>query len=119
MSFSEILKEVVTKVEGSVGAFIIASDGIPVDAYTQKNNNIDQSALSAEFSAILKTMNFTLENLQLGKMDEFSITTERYKIVLRKITSEYFIVLVTKPDGNLGKARFLLKITAPKIEQEI
>lgn len=118
MSFSEILKEVVTRVEGSVGAFIIASDGIPVDAYIQKNN-FDQSALSAEFSAVLKTMNFALENLQLGNMDEFSVTTERYKIVLRKISPEYYLVLVTEPDGNLGKARFFLKITAPKIEKEI
>ncbi|MCX7793068.1 MAG: hypothetical protein N2257_01470 [Thermodesulfovibrionales bacterium] len=118
MSFSEILKDVVTKVEGSVGAFIIASDGIPVEAYIKKDS-IDQSALSAEFSAILKTMNFALENLQLGNMDEFSVTTERYKIALRKISPEYYLVLVTEPGGNLGKARFFLKITAPKIEKEI
>ncbi|MFN3740805.1 MAG: roadblock/LC7 domain-containing protein [Thermodesulfovibrionales bacterium] len=118
MSFSEILKDVVTKVEGSVGAFIIASDGIPIDAYIQKDN-IDQSALSAEFSAILKTMNFALENLQLGNMDEFSVATERYKIILRKITPEYYLILVTEPDGNIGKARFFLKITAPKIQKEI
>lgn len=118
MSFSEILKDVVTKVDGSTGIFIIASDGIPVEGYI-KENTVDESALSAELSAVLKTLHFAVENLQFGNVKEFVISTEKYHIVVRKITSEYYLVLLMNIQGNIGKGRFLLKITAPKIEKEI
>jgi predicted regulator of Ras-like GTPase activity (Roadblock/LC7/MglB family) len=118
MSFSEILKDVVTKVDGSTGLFIIASDGIPVEGYV-KEDTVDESALSAEFSAILKTLHFAFDNLQFGSIDEFSISTERYNIVVRKITSEYYLVLMMEPSSNIGKGRFYLRITAPRIEKEI
>ncbi len=118
MSFSEILKDVVTKVEGSTGLFIIASDGIPVEGYV-KENSVDESALSAEFSAVLKTLHFALENLQFGNIKELNISTERFNIIVRKVTPEYYLVLLMEPEGNIGKGRFFLRITAPKIEKEI
>lgn len=118
MSFSEILKDLTLRIDRSVGAFIIASDGIPVEGYLREDN-IDQSALSAEFSVVLKTVQFALENLQMGKMDDISISTEKNRIIVKKITPDYYIVFILHPDGNAGKARFFLKLTTSRIEKEL
>jgi hypothetical protein len=39
--------------------------------------------------------------------------------VARLVSPEYFIVVALKPDGNFGKARYLLRITAPKLRSEL
>jgi hypothetical protein len=41
-------------------------------------------------------------------MEEVSIKTERYHIVVRIITADYFVAMTLRRDGNFGKARYLL-----------
>ncbi len=118
MSFSEILKSASSRVEGSVGALIFASDGIFVDAYLTENS-IDTQALSAELSLIIKNITAAFRNLELGDIDEFFMTSNTYKLLLKKISPDYYMVMLLKPEGNIGKGRFIMKITAPVIEKEI
>jgi hypothetical protein len=35
------------------------------------------------------------------------------------VTPEYFLVLGLKPSGNYGKARYVLRITAPRVKTEL
>ncbi len=37
----------------------------------------------------------------------------------RLISPEYFMVVALEPGGNLGKARYLLRVTAPKLRSEL
>jgi hypothetical protein len=39
--------------------------------------------------------------------------------VARLVSPEYFMVVALKPDGNFGKARFMLRVTAPKLLAEL
>jgi predicted regulator of Ras-like GTPase activity (Roadblock/LC7/MglB family) len=117
MNFTEVLKETVGKVEGAVSAMIIASDGIPVQEFASEKI-IDLTGLGAEASAMIRDIGFAAENLGLGEAREFSIISDRCGIIMRKITDEYYIALIIKPDGNYGKGRFVLKTTVPKIEAE-
>jgi len=41
-------------------------------------------------------------------MEEISIRTDRFIIVIRMLTAEYFVALVINHDGNFGKARYLM-----------
>jgi len=117
MSFSDVLKETVEKVEGAVSAMIIASDGIPVDEYVSEKL-IDLTGLGAEASAMIRDIGYAAENLGLGQAREFSIISDTCGIIMRKINDEYYLALIIKPEGNYGKGRYILKTTVPKIENE-
>ncbi len=117
MSFTDVLKETVDKVDGAVSAMIIAADGIPVDEYA-KERVIDLTGLGAEASAMIRDIGFAAENLRLGEAREFSIISDTCGIIMRKINAEYYLALIIRPDGNYGKGRFVLKTTVPKIESE-
>lgn len=117
MSFSEILKETVDKVDGAVSAMIIASDGIPVQEYAAERL-IDLTGLGAEASAMIRDIGSAAENLGLGQAREFSIISDTCGIIMRKINNDYYLALVIKPEGNYGKGRFVLKTTVPRIEGE-
>ncbi len=117
MSFSEVLKETVERIPGAVAALIVASDGIPVEEY-KVENLLDFNDLSAEASTFIKDVEVASEELRLGRAKEFSLISDRCGIIMHRITAEYYFCVVIKPDGNYGKARFVLKTVIPKIEKE-
>ncbi len=117
MSFLEILKDTVDRVDGAVSAMIIGSDGISVEEYA-KERLVDLTGLSAEASAMIKDINLAADNLGLGEAKEFSIISDLCGIVMRKINSEYYFALIIKPDGNYGKGRFVLRTAIPKLQGE-
>jgi predicted regulator of Ras-like GTPase activity (Roadblock/LC7/MglB family) len=117
MSFQVVLRELVERVDGAVSAMIIGLDGMQVEGYgTEDLLNLDD--LGAESSAMIKDINFAAQNLGIGNALEFSITFEKCRVLMRRITPEYYFALVMKPFGNLGKGRFMLKTAIPKIEGE-
>src|SRR5512139_2689327 len=117
MNFIEVLKDTVDKVDGAVSAMIIASDGIAVEEYVSEKI-LDLAGLGAEASAMIRDIGFAAENLGLGEAREFSIISDKCGIIMRKISEDYYIALIIKPEGNYGKGRFVLKTTVPAIEGE-
>jgi predicted regulator of Ras-like GTPase activity (Roadblock/LC7/MglB family) len=117
MSFSEVLKEAVEKVDGAVSSMIISTDGISVQEYTSEKL-VDLTGLSAEASAMIKDITTAADNLGLGEAKEFSIISDKCGIIMRKINQEYYLALVIRPDGNYGKGRYVLKTSIPKLEGE-
>src|SRR5512135_2983377 len=102
MPFSDILKEVVHGTEGALGALIVGLDGIPVEEYTV-NNDIDLQSMTVEYSALLKEIEKGSQAVHLGTTKEVTVIAEKAMIMLRRLTDEYFFVLIIKPDGNFGK----------------
>ena len=117
MSFTPILKEAVQRVDGAVSASIIGIDGMPVEEYAvEKIINLDD--LSAESSQMMKNIANAAVSLGLGDASEFSIISDLCGIIMRKITDEYYLALIIRPEGNYGKGRFVMKSTVAKLEQE-
>lgn len=117
MSFLELLKDTVDKVDGAVSAMIIGTDGISVQEYAPEKL-VDLTGLSAEASQMIKDVNLAADNLGLGEAREFSIISDQCGILMRKINTEYYIALVIRPEGNYGKGRYILKTAVPKLEGE-
>ena len=117
MSFTPTLKEAVQRVDGAVSASIIGIDGMPVEEYAvEKIINLDD--LSAESSQMMKNIASAAVSLGLGEASEFSIISDLCGIIMRKITSEYYLALIIRPDGNFGKGRFVMKSIISKLEKE-
>jgi len=117
MGFRESLQEVCT-VEGAVAASVMGFDGIAIDTVTPASTPVDLDALLVEYAGILGQVKQAAEMLQSGQVSELSIGTDRLTTLLRPINPEYFLVLALKPDGNFGKGRYLLRVTAPKLQAE-
>ena len=117
MPFGEILKTVVDGTEGALGALVVGIDGIPVDEYSV-GGEIDLQSMTVEYSAILKEIEKGSQAAQLGSTNEVTVIAEKAMIMLRRLTDEYFLVLIIKPDGNFGKGRFLLRMSVPKLLKE-
>ena len=61
----------------------------------------------------------TAETLKTGKVTELSINSENVITLLRMVNQDYFLVVGLLPTGNYGKARYVLRITAPKVAKEL
>ncbi len=115
MSIREILKNIVDNVNGGLGAVVMGYDGISIDEHIKENANVDVPLLAIEYSAVLKEIKKTVSVLKIGKMEEVSINTESFLVIIRAINEDLFVVLVILKEGNYGKGRYLLKINSPEL----
>lgn len=117
MSFADILKEIVQGTEGALGALVVGVDGIPVEEYSI-TRDIDLQSMTVEYATLLKEIERGSQASQLGSTREVTVIADKAMIMLRRLTEEYFMVLIITPDGNFGKGRFLLRMSAPKLLKE-
>ncbi len=117
MAFAQILKEVVNDTDGALGALIVGIDGIPVEEYAV-TEGLDLQSMTVEYSTLLKEIEKGSQAAQLGSTKEVTVLADKAMIMLRRLNDEYFMVLIIKPDGNFGKGRFLLRMSAPKLLKE-
>ena len=106
--FSEILQKIVNETGGGIGAVLMGYDGIAVDQFFAPEEEVDVQMVVVEYSNVLKEIRKTAEILSLGDMEEVSIRTDRFLIVIRILNSEYFVALIIHQDGNFGKGRYLM-----------
>lgn len=117
MSFASILKESVERVDGAVSAMILGIDGMPVETYTvEKIINLED--LSAESSQMMKNINAAAESLGLGEAQEFSLVSDLCGIIMRRINQEYYLAIIIKPGGNVGKGKFMLRSMVSRLADE-
>lgn len=117
MSFSDILKEVVSGTEGAVGAMIVGLDGMPVEEYIA-GGDLDIQTMTVEYSSLLKEIEKGSQAAQMGSTREVTVMADNATIMLRRLNNEYYFVLIIKPEGNFGKGRFLLRMSVPSVLKE-
>ncbi len=119
--FKEVLQDVVDRTEGGVAALLMGFDGIPVDQYVRENAErpVDVETVGMEFSVILKEIKKAAELLEAGSAEEVSVRAEHMTTVMRVINDEYFVAITLLPQGNFGKARFLLRTASSRLLSEL
>ncbi len=103
--FKTALARIKDRVDGALAVSLIGLDGIAVESI--KENGVPLDVLGAEFGGFIKSIRPNPE-LGTGEVLQFSLVTEKYITFLSAVTPEYFILLVMRPDGNYGRARFEL-----------
>jgi predicted regulator of Ras-like GTPase activity (Roadblock/LC7/MglB family) len=116
--FGTKLEETVKGVAGGKAAILMGFDGIPVDQFTGDTEQ-DIETLGMEFSVLLKEVRKAAEQLDAGVAEELTVRAEKLTTVLRVVNDEYFVALVLAPDGNLGKARYLLRMITPQFARDL
>jgi len=119
MSFHEHLEQVCRSVDGAVACSLMGVDGIEVDTHVADGGAVDVKSLLVEYSGVLRSAKEAAEAHEAGGVAEIAIATDKLLAVVRTVSPEYFMVVALTPDGNFGKARYLLRVTAPKLRSEL
>jgi predicted regulator of Ras-like GTPase activity (Roadblock/LC7/MglB family) len=117
--FKNVLREVVERTDGGIAGLVMGYDGIPVENYVKGDLQVDVETVGMEYSVILSQIMKAAKMLEAGEAREVSIQAENVTTVIRLLNKEYFVALTMEPDGNFGKARFLLRTLTPKLLDDL
>jgi predicted regulator of Ras-like GTPase activity (Roadblock/LC7/MglB family) len=115
--FKNVLQGISDRVEGTLAVSLIGLDGIAID--TINRDAIPLDVLGAEFGGFIKSIRLSNTDLNTGEVEQFSLVTEKYTTFLSAVTPEYFVILVLRPDGNYGRARFELAKAKQLLRDEL
>ena len=104
--FKDVLLGIRDRVDGTLAVSIIGLDGIAVE--TVREGAVPLDVMGAEFGGFIKSIRLSNTELNTGDVLQFSLVTEKYIAFLSAVTVDYFVLLVMRPDGNYGRARFEL-----------
>jgi predicted regulator of Ras-like GTPase activity (Roadblock/LC7/MglB family) len=117
MTFNEILQEIVDQCGGGIGAALMGNDGIPIEEYGS-DTSVEVGTAGVEFGRILMDIRKASDALAGGQVDETIIRMARFTLIFQPVDDENFLVLALTPDGNLGKARYLIRRHMLAVRQE-
>jgi predicted regulator of Ras-like GTPase activity (Roadblock/LC7/MglB family) len=115
--FRDVLTALRDRVEGALAASLIGLDGIAVETIGDRDVPLD--VLGAEFGSFVKSIRHSNTELDTGEVLQFSLVSEKYITFLSAVTSDYYILLVLRPDGNYGRARFELSRAKVLLRDEL
>ena len=121
MSFASLLREIVEGCGGGIAAALMQSDGIPIDQVTRSaaagSLGEDVATAGAEFGRILEEIRKASDAIAGGAVTEASVMMARLTLLFRVVDPDTFLVVALAPDGNLGKARYLMRKQVPSLRQ--
>jgi predicted regulator of Ras-like GTPase activity (Roadblock/LC7/MglB family) len=124
MSFQPILRAIVEGASGAIGVALLGSDGIAIDQVMAANDTgraleEDFGAAGVEFGRILDEIRKVSDAIGGGPLRETVVSLARFTLILHTVDEETFLVMALLPDGNLGKARYLLRRHLPSVREAL
>ncbi len=117
MNFREDLERICARVEGALGAVILAEDGIIVERHAV-DPGIDLELASAEFAGAAREMRRGTMAVDAGELDEILVTSRQRLTLLRLIGPGYYLLLFMAPGALVGRGRFELRRAAYALANE-
>jgi predicted regulator of Ras-like GTPase activity (Roadblock/LC7/MglB family) len=124
MSFASLLQEIVDGCGGGLAAALMGADGIPIEQ-VEANGEVRESpghgidVLGVEFGRILDEMRKASDSVGGGVLEEVSVRLANFWVLMRVVDEETYLVLAIEPDGNAGKARFLMRRQLMALRDEL
>ena len=125
MSFAAILQEIVDGCGGGLAAALMGSDGIPIAEVVARGRpagehlDEDIGTAGAEFGRVLSDIAKASDSLGGGAVRETTVVLSRFTLIFRGVDEDTFVALALAPDGNLGKARYLIRRQLLALRQEL
>ena len=120
MMFGDVLKQILDKVEGAIGALIMGLDGIAIEQQIIDPELYDNrlSMIAAAYATLLRNSMRTSNDVGVGQLQEMSVISGNMILVIKLINPEYFLLIALHSDGNIGRARFELRKAQLLLEEE-
>lgn len=118
MMFEERLESLRERVEGAVAVTLVAEDGIRV-ASSETEGGPDLEAVAALLVARIRQLAEAQRGLDLGTLRQFSLATDQFHVLAAGVGSGYYLLLVLRPGGNTGRARYELRRARLDFEEDL
>ena len=124
MSFESILESIVEQCKGVLGLALMERDGIPI-VQVQGLSGVsdplegDIGAAGIEFGRIIGEIGKASDALGGGAVAETVVTLERFSLIFHSVDEDILLVMALAADGNLGKARYLIRRNLMAIRHEL
>jgi predicted regulator of Ras-like GTPase activity (Roadblock/LC7/MglB family) len=116
--FRETLRGIVERVEGAQAAAFVGSDGIPVETFSI-GQAFSIETVAAEMLGIIKSARNPRGMACAEPVEELAFVTERSRVLLSRVSPEYYLLLLLGGGGALGRGRFELAKAALVLEKEL
>ncbi len=101
-------------------------DGIPIEQ-VRVSGQIDRedplrgdvTNAGVEFGRIIGDMAKASDFLSAGRLEEAVVSLEHVRLIFRKVSDDLMLVLALRPDGNLGKARYVMRRDMVALRDEL
>jgi len=117
--FKEALASIVDGAEGGLAGLLMDFEGIPVEVYAKPESGFDVEVVGAEVSVLVKSIQRATEMLDAGATQEVAFHSDKLVTLVRVLNENYFLAVAMTPTANYGKARYLLRMAAPRMLQEL
>jgi len=117
MNFRETLERVCARVEGSLGAVIIAEDGIVVERHVA-NPSLDLELASVELVGAAREIRRATAAVDAGELEELLVANAGRLALLRLIGPGYYLLLHLAPTALVGRGRYELRRAAHELASE-
>jgi predicted regulator of Ras-like GTPase activity (Roadblock/LC7/MglB family) len=116
--FRETLRRIAERVEGARSAAIVGLDGIPVESFSIAQTPSIET-VAAEMLALLKAAQNPRGEAVPGPVRELALVTDESRILLSRVSREYYLLLLLGGEGGLGRGRYELAKAALALEKEL
>jgi predicted regulator of Ras-like GTPase activity (Roadblock/LC7/MglB family) len=120
--FREHIQKLIDRLEGGIAGVLMGFDGIAVDSYAKSGYGgslPDVQTLAMEFSHLVTQARRAVQSHDAGSLEEVTIRTDSVTLVIQVLTQDYFLACAMLPSAHVGKARYLVRVTAPNLQAEL
>jgi predicted regulator of Ras-like GTPase activity (Roadblock/LC7/MglB family) len=100
--FTPILRRLVERVPGALGAIFADWEGEPVDTYAPGGTPEALLYVAAHYGVILNQVQSVLHLTHFGEAEELVFQHQRLELVVRAVDRSYFVILATEAGAHLA-----------------
>lgn len=101
--FTGILRRMVDKVPGAIGAIFADWDGEAVDSFAPGVKE-DMLVLGAHYGIILNHVQSALHLFHFGEAEEIIVLHRKLDLIVRSVDKDYYVVLAVRAGSHLATA---------------
>jgi predicted regulator of Ras-like GTPase activity (Roadblock/LC7/MglB family) len=101
--FGEILRRAIEAVPGARGAAFADGEGETVDTFSAQIGDTGLRLIGAHWGVIYALARAAWRP-EHGEIDQLLLEFDTQRVLIRRVTGEYFVVLALAPEGNLARA---------------
>lgn len=116
MTFRDLIEGMHRKEPAIRGGALAGSDGLSVEEWSA-SGDLDLAALCAEMVQFFKESTRVAGEQGLGRTSEVSFAGDDGQVFFRKVTADYYLLIVASPGAVPGKCRFLLRQGASRARE--
>jgi predicted regulator of Ras-like GTPase activity (Roadblock/LC7/MglB family) len=117
--FTELLSELVERVDGAIGAAFIDSYGEAVQCVAAGGDEDYIKLMGAYQGIALQTSRAIVKQLEAGAIDYVFTSYDSASFLIKALAHDYFLMLVLPPEANVGKGIYNIRRSADAFNREI